>query len=292
MRQLKITKTITHRDSLSLNKYLGEVGSIPLLSQEEEQTLPLKIQEGDEVALKRFVEGNLRFVISVAKQYQGSGVHLDDLVNAGNEGLIIAAKRFDISRGFKFISYGVWWIRQSIMQYLTENSKSIRLPANKVGFLNKIKGATSMLEQKLYRTPTPDEIAIYLSENGTDTSSEDVENMVSVGLPVSSLDLKFSEDNEGSLVDLIASNGLDEMFIEMNKSDINHVINKIFNKKLSPKEKQIIAMLFGLSGVPQKNLEEIGVYFDLTRERVRQIKEKAIKKLKNGHAKLELKEYL
>lgn len=292
MRQLKITKSITHRDSFSLNKYLSDISTIPLLTQDEEQSLPSKIQEGDQIALKRFVEGNLRFVISVAKQYQGSGERLEDLINAGNEGLIVAVKRFDTSRGFKFISYGVWWIRQSIMQYITENAKSIRLPANKVAILNKIKSANSMLEQKLFRTPTSEEIAEYLAEKGNDITSEDVDILFKISIPVSSLDLKLSDDSDSSLADLIPSNGLSEMLAEINKEDTYKVIKKLFAKKLSPKEREILIMFFGLFGNQSKTLEEIGDSLDLTRERVRQIKEKALTKLKNGGAKLELKEYL
>ena len=296
MRQLKITQQITSRESISLNKYLQDVSSIPLLTQEEEIVLAAKIKEGDEAALKRFVEGNLRFVISVAKQYQSSGERLDDLINAGNEGLIVAAKRFDTSRGFKFISYAVWWIRQSIMQYLTENAKGIRLPANKISIINKIKVVTSALEQELHRTPTLEEIGEELlrrdSKKGPKFDPSDLEHIMAASNSLASLDMKVGEESESTLADLIISEGLEDINSSLKNQDLQLVINKVFSKRLSVRERDVITMSFGLFGESQRTLEEIGIRFDLTRERVRQIREKALKKLKMTNSSKELKEYM
>lgn len=325
MRQLKITQQITSRETVSLNKYLQDIGSIPLLTAEEERTLPAKIQEGDERATKRFIEGNLRFVISVAKQYQGKGELLDDLVSAGNEGLITAAKRFDSSRGFKFISYAVWWIRQSIMQYLTENNKSIRLPGNKVQLVNKIRTVTSDLEQRLHRTPTIDEISEELfkraqkSSLGTTEldsdidvndlvpdaatsrrkkkksdklSVEEIQHIMNANQNVSSLDVKLSEESESTLLDLLVFDGMDDVGHTLKQKDLQATIMKVLNKRLTPREKDTIIHSFGLYGNEPITLEEIGAKFDLTRERVRQIKEKALRKLKFSTASQEMKDYI
>lgn len=294
MRQLKITQQITSRETISLAKYLQEISSIPLLTPEEEIALPVLIQQGDQKALKRFVEGNLRFVISVAKQYQGSsGERLDDLINAGNEGLIKAAKRFDTSRGFKFISYAVWWIRQSIMEHLTENGKSIRLPSNKVGVINKIKNISSALEQEFQRTPTPEEISERLSEKTKQVfTPEDVEALLNINNAPTSLDTKVGEDSEGTLLDLIPTEGLESIGVFLKNQDLQFVIKKALDKRLTPREKEVIILFFGLFGEQPRLLEEIGDRLDLTRERVRQIKEKALRKLKHYSGRQEMQEYI
>jgi RNA polymerase primary sigma factor len=300
MRQLKIAKQITSRETISLSKYLQEVSTISLLTQEEEDTLPGLIKQGDERALKRFVEGNLRFVISVAKQYQGSGERLDDLINAGNEGLIIAAKRFDTSRGFKFISYGVWWIRQSIMQYLTEHNKAIRLPANKIATVNKIKNVTSQLEQRFQRTPTTEEIGIELIEQDLKKEKKtslkinpaDIEDILAASSPLSSLDMKIGEDSESTLIDLIIGEGMEDINATLKQEDLQTSIKRVIGKRLTTRERDVVVLYFGLFGEPQKSLEEIGLQFDLTRERVRQIKEKAIRRLKTSSSTKEIQEYL
>lgn len=292
MRQLKITQTITTRESISLNKYLADIGSIPLLTKEEEENLPLKIKEGDEAAFTRFVGGNLRFVVSVAKQYQGSGERLDDLINAGNLGLMVAAKRFDTSRGFKFISYGVWWIRQAIMQHLTENSKSIRLPANKITLVNKIKRVTSILEQQLHRPPTMEEIGEKLLEDGEKITGSDVDQMLSIHATPSSLDMKIREDSETSLMDLITAESLEDVNQTLTHQDLQFTLKRLFQKRLTIREREIVIMLFGLFGEKQMSLEEIGIKFELTRERVRQIKEKALRKLRHTTTNKEVREYL
>lgn len=325
MRQLKITQQITSRETISLNKYLQEIGSIPLLTTEEERILSAKIQEGDERSKKRFIEGNLRFVISVAKQYQGKGELLDDLVSAGNEGLITAAKRFDSSRGFKFISYAVWWIRQSIMQYLTENNKSIRLPGNKVQLVNKIRTVTSDLEQRLHRTPTTDEISEELFKRSTNSSlgeseidsdinvddiapeattkkrklkkSEklsvyEIQHLMNANQNVSSLDIKLSEESESTLLDLLIFDGIDDINQTLKQRDLQATIIKVLNKRLTPREKDTIIYSFGLFGNEAITLEEIGNKLDLTRERIRQIKEKALRKLKFSTASQEMKDYI
>lgn len=302
MRQLKISQQITMRESISLVKYLNEISLIPLLTKEEEQELPALIQAGDEKAFNRFVNGNLRFVISVAKQYQGSGGdRLDDLINAGNEGLMIAARKFDTTKGFKFISYAVWWIRQSIMQHLTENVKIIRLPSNKVAIVNKIKNITSSLEQKLQRTPTVEEIgdemmkiekikAQKADRSETKFDINDIDEIIAISSPISSLDMKVGEDSDASLVDLIVADGIEDIRQKLNQQDLELVLRNILTKKLTQREREIIISNFGLFGLAQKNLEEIGFEQDLTKERVRQIREKALRKLTfKSHM---LKEYI
>lgn len=294
MRQLKISKQITARESIAVNKYLQEISSIPLLSQEEELTLPAKIQQGDQKALNRFVEGNLRFVVSVAKQYQSSGERLDDLINAGNEGLIKAAGRFDTTRGFKFISFAVWWIRQSITQYISENSKSIRLPLNKLSIINKVRTVTSSLEQTLQRNPTPEEVyeEVMLRYEKLTLDPGDIEKILVASSPLSSLDMKLNDDSESTLADLLMVDSLGDVNKTLKTQDLQKTLDKVFNKKFSLREKDVITMFYGLKGQRQHGLEEIGEKFDLTRERVRQIKEKAIRKLKHVSASAELREYM
>jgi RNA polymerase primary sigma factor len=300
MRQLKITQQITTRESLSLNKYLQEVSSLPLLSMDEEISLSKDIKNGDEKALKKFVEANLRFVISVAKQYQGSGERLDYLISAGNEGLIIAAKRFDQSRGFKFISYAVWWIRQSIMQYLSENGKPIRLPANKISAINKIKNVTSQLEQKLHRSPTTEEIGQALIEDDIKRNKKtvakfddvDIEHLIAANSSLTSLDAKVNEDSEISLVDLIQSEGMFDINDFLKQEDLQQVLKTLLEKRLTLRERDVIIHSFGLFGNNAQTLEEIGRKFELTRERVRQIREKSIRKLKFHSSAKQIKEYI
>lgn len=296
MRQLKISAQITARESVAFTKYLQEVGNIPLLTREEELTLPEKIKNGDQKAKDRFVNGNLRFVISVAKQYQGSAgkEHLDDLVNAGNMGLIEAVERFDTTLGFKFISYAVWWIRQSIMEYLAETSRSIRLPANKVGLINKVKTMTSQLEQKLSRTPTSDEIAIALSEkyDALTMEEDDIQDILNIGIPVSSLDALMGEDSETSLLDFIESGGFEDIEKAIKNKDVVIVLEKLLKQKLSEREQEVLIQSFGLFGNKIKTLEEISGDLKLSRERIRQIRIIAIRKLKHTSATKKVKEYM
>lgn len=293
MRQLKITQQITSRDSRSIDKYLSEISSIPLLTAEEEVELPKLIQQGDQAALERFVKGNLRFVISVAKQYQSSGSSLSDLINAGNEGLINAAKRFDPSRGFKFISYGVWWVRQSIMLYLNENGKAIRLPSNKLGLINTIKNISSKLEQILQRTPTTEEISeeYFLLKNKT-LEIQDIDDILRISNPLNSLDMKVGEDESLTLIDMIPGDIMQDINETLKQDDLQNTIKKVFIKKLTKKEQEIVISYFGLFGNTPKSLDELGFEHDLTRERVRQIKEKAVRKMKMHSGSKELKEYM
>jgi RNA polymerase primary sigma factor len=294
MRQLKIAQQITSRETISVSKYLQEVSTIPLLTMDEELALPAKIKEGDARALKRFVEGNLRFVVSVAKQYQGSGEKLDDLISAGNEGLIEAAKRFDTTRGFKFISYAVWWIRQSIQKHIAENSKQIRLPLNKISLVNKIRTVTSQLEQSLQRNPSVEEIRdeVELKFEKVKIEPGDIERIMASNTPLSSLDMTLGENSESTLADLLITETLGDVAQTLKQQDLKLTLQKVFNKKFSPREKDVISMSFGIFGEKQHTLDEIGYKFDLTRERVRQIKEKALRKLKFNSTAAELKEYM
>jgi RNA polymerase primary sigma factor len=295
MRQLKIAQQITKRESASLPKYLNDVSSIKLLTPEEEFEVGIKAASGDEEAIKLLIESNLRFVISVAKQYQNQG-SLEELIQAGNLGLMNAARKFDPSRGFKFISYAVWWIRQSILQYTSENGKIVRIPLNKIEALNKLKTIVSKLEQELHRSPSPNEILDKLNElNETSIELSDLETLMSIGQNISSLDAPVNSDADSStatLVDLLS--GGDE------SEDVNHILqsedlkitlNRILSKRLTQKECSIIIAYFGLFGNPQKTLEEIGMEHDLTRERVRQIKEKALRKLRFSSSSKLIKEY-
>lgn len=286
MRQLKITKQVTNRETQSLDKYLHEIGKVVLISSDEEVELARKIRNGDQKALERLTNANLRFVVSVAKQYQNQGLTLGDLINEGNLGLIKAAQRFDETRGFKFISYAVWWIRQSILQALAEQSRIVRLPLNKIGSLNKINKAFSYLEQEFEREPTPDEIANCL----TMTEDEVKETMLSVGRHVS-MDAPLVQGEESSLIDVIQN--------EDNEDPDTALINESLNKEieralasLSPREADVIKLYFGLNYEHPMTLEEIGEKFDLTRERVRQIKEKALRRLKHTSKSKILKSYL
>jgi RNA polymerase primary sigma factor len=302
MRQLKITQQITSRETISMTKYLQEIGTFPLLTLDEEQTLPAKIQAGDARALKRFIEGNLRFVISVAKQHISSspGEKFDDLVGAGNVGLLKAAHRFDVTRGFKFISYAVWWVRQSIMEHVNENSKHIRLPLNKTTIINKVKRATSTLEQRLQRHPSAYEIAEYMNELALEKESkepeqtqESIEEILAIGGSYFSLDVPIGEEGDNTtLHDIIPGQSEYDVNQTMKQKDLQDTLLKVMKKKLSPREQDIIGYFFGAFGKEQRTLDEISEKMDLTRERVRQIKEQALRKMKFNSAREELKEYL
>lgn len=285
MRQLKITKSITNRDSASLDKYLQEIGKEELISVEEEVELAQRIRKGDRSALEKLTKANLRFVVSVAKQYQNQGLSLPDLINEGNLGLIKAAEKFDETRGFKFISYAVWWIRQSILQALAEQSRIVRLPLNQVGSLNKINKALSKFEQEYERTPTPEELA-----DALDLPKEKVRDTLKVSGRHVSVDAPFVEGEDNSLLDVltnadspIADKGL------MDESLSKEIYRAL--STLTERERDIIRYFFGI-GCQEMTLEEIGEQFGLTRERVRQIKEKAIRRLRHTSRSKLLKTYL
>ena len=285
MSQLKITKSITNRESASLDKYLQEIGREPLVSVEEEVDLAQRIRQGDERALDKLVRANLRFVVSVSKQYQNQGLSLPDLINEGNLGLIKAAEKFDETRGFKFISYAVWWIRQSILQALAEQSRIVRLPLNQVGSLNKINKAFSAFEQKYERKPSAEELAREL-----DMPEDKVADTLKVSGRSTSIDAPFAEGEDNSLLDVLPN--ADSPVAD--RSLINESLSKEIDRALdtlTERESEIIKMFFGI-GCQEMTLEEIGEQFGLTRERVRQIKEKAIRRLRqNSRSKL-LKGYL
>jgi RNA polymerase primary sigma factor len=286
MRQLKISKSITNRETASLDKYLQDIGREEMITAEEEVELARRIKSGDQKALERLVNANLRFVVSVAKQYQNQGLSLPDLINEGNLGLIKAAQRFDETRGFKFISYAVWWIRQSILQALAEQSRLVRLPLNQVGSLNKIKKISSKLEQKFERPPSIDEIAasLELPEHKIDKAMKITTRYVSVDAPISQDDdLKF----------------LDVYIADDNPKTDNNLMRESLGKEiqrslstLTEKERDVINMFYGIGMPHGLTLEEIGSKFNLTRERVRQIKEKAIRRLKHTARSRLLKAYL
>ncbi len=288
MRQLKISKQVTNRETASLDKYLQEIGRVDLITAQEEVDLAQKIKKGDQLALTKMVNANLRFVVSVSKQYQNQGLSLPDLINEGNLGLIKAAQRFDETRGFKFISYAVWWIRQSILQALAEQSRIVRLPLNKIGSINKINKTFARLEQEFEREPSADEIGVAL-----DLSPEDVkEAMRHTGRHVSmDAPLASSDENTSNMYDVLQS--------EDSPSPENSLISEPLRKEieralatLTTREADVVRLYFGLNGEHALTLEEIGERFDLTRERVRQIKEKAIRRLKHTSRSRLLKTYL
>lgn len=286
MRQLKITKSITNRENASLEKYLQEIGREDLINAEEEVKLARRIKQGDQAALEKLTRANLRFVVSVAKQYQNQGLSLPDLINEGNLGLIKAAKRFDETRGFKFISYAVWWIRQSIMQALAEQSRIVRLPINQLGSVNKIKKAFSILEQKFEREPSNSELSIEL-----ELPEESVANTMKISGKHISVDAPFVTGEEHSLLDVLENP--DSPLAD--KSLMNESLNQEINRSLSTltqRESDVVKLFYGIGCNHSYTLEEIGAKFDLTKERVRQIKEKAIRRLRhNSRCKL-LKSYL
>ena len=287
MRQLKITKSITNRESASLDKYLLEIGREELITAEEEVELAQRIREGDQIALEKLVKANLRFVVSVSKQYQNQGLSLPDLINEGNLGLIKAAQRFDETRGFKFISYAVWWIRQSILQAIAEQSRIVRLPLNQVGSLSKIKKAFSKLEQEFEREPSIDEIA-----NLLDISIDKIDGSIQVSGRHVSVDAPFGDDEDsGSLLDVLADNDGTRTDVLLMQESLHQEICRSLSK-LSDKERSEIELFFGIGCKQPLSLDEIGESFNLTRERVRQIKEKGIKKLRTSSKSDLLKAYL
>ncbi|EKB48504.1 MULTISPECIES: sigma-70 family RNA polymerase sigma factor [Cecembia] len=286
MRQLKISKQITNRESQSLDKYLQEIGKVDLLTADEEVVLAKRIREGDQLALEKLTKANLRFVVSVAKQYQNQGLSLGDLINEGNLGLIKAAQRFDETRGFKFISYAVWWIRQSILQALAEQSRIVRLPLNRVGSLNKISKTFSELEQKFEREPSPEELAEVLEV----TAGEVVDTMKISGRHVS-MDAPFVQGEENSLLDVLENDGDEKPDDGLMTDSLRKEVQRALST-LTSREADVITLYFGLNGEQAMTLEEIGEKFNLTRERVRQIKEKAIRRLRHTSRSKTLKPYL
>ncbi|HEV7782778.1 MAG TPA: RNA polymerase sigma factor RpoD/SigA [Chitinophagaceae bacterium] len=287
MRQLKITKSITNRESQSLEKYLQEIGKVELISPQEEVKLAVLIKQGDQQALDRLTKANLRFVVSVAKQYQNQGLSLPDLINEGNLGLIKAAQRFDETRGFKFISYAVWWIRQSILQALAEQSRIVRLPLNKVGLTNRIQKAYSLLEQQYEREPSAEELAEVL-----EMDIEEVSATLGINARHVSMDSPLSEGEENTLIDVLENTNAEKtdgelVHTESLKTEIDRSL-----KTLTERQKEVICFFFGIGVDHPMSLEDIGERFSLTRERVRQIKDKAITKLKASNRCKLLRTYL
>jgi RNA polymerase primary sigma factor len=287
MRQLKITKSITNRESQSLEKYLQEIGKVELISPDEEVQLASRIKQGDQAALDKLTKANLRFVVSVAKQYQNQGLSLPDLINEGNLGLIKAAQRFDETRGFKFISYAVWWIRQSILQALAEQSRIVRLPLNKVGLTNRIQKAYSQLEQEYEREPSPEELAEVL-----ELEIEEISATLGIGARHVSMDTPLAEGEENTLIDVLENPNAEraEENIE-HKESLKQEIDRSL-KTLTERQKEVICFFFGIGVDHPMSLEDIGARFNLTRERVRQIKDKAITKLKTNSRSKALRTYL
>jgi RNA polymerase primary sigma factor len=286
MRQLKISKQVTNRETASLDKYLQEIGKVELISADEEVELARRIKAGDQVALEKLTKANLRFVVSVSKQYQNQGLSLPDLINEGNLGLIKAAQRFDETRGFKFISYAVWWIRQSILQALAEQSRIVRLPLNKIGSINKITKAYAQLEQEFEREPKASEIAELLDI----TEVEVKESMRNSGRHVS-MDAPLIQDEENNMYDVLRNEEGTTPDQGLNYESLRREIERAIST-LPQREADVIRLYFGLEGKHPMTLEEIGEKFDLTRERVRQIKEKAIRRLKHASRSKILKTYL
>jgi RNA polymerase primary sigma factor len=287
MRQLKITKSITNRESQSLEKYLQEIGKVELISPEEEVKLAIKIKQGCQASLEKLTKANLRFVVSVAKQYQNQGLTLPDLINEGNLGLIKAAQRFDETRGFKFISYAVWWIRQSILQALAEQSRIVRLPLNKVGLTNRISKAYSQLEQEFEREPTPEELAFLL-----DMDADEIAATLGISARHVSMDQPLSDSEDGTLIDVLINHNAEKTddalaFSASLKTEIDRSLST-----LTQRQKDVIRFFFGIGVDHALSLEDIGEHFNLTRERVRQIKDKAITKLRTASRCKLLRTYL
>ncbi len=283
---MKITKQFTNRESQSLDKYLQEIGKVDLLTPEDEIYLAIQIKKGDQKALEKLVKANLRFVVSVAKQYQNQGLSLGDLINEGNLGLIKAAKRFDETRGFKFISYAVWWIRQSILQALAEQSRIVRLPLNRVGALNKIGKAYSNLEQEYEREPSAHELAQELSMDISEVS----DTLKISGRHVS-MDAPFSQGEENRLLDVLSNDEIPAPDFTLMTESLRNEIERVLSS-LTGREAEVIKLYFGLNKEHSLTLEEIGEKFNLTRERVRQIKEKAIRRLRHASRSKNLRAYL
>jgi len=286
MRQLKISKSITNRETASLDKYLQDIGREELITAEEEVELARRIRSGDDKALEKLVKANLRFVVSVAKQYQNQGLSLPDLINEGNLGLIKAAQRFDETRGFKFISYAVWWIRQSILQALAEQSRLVRLPLNQVGSLNKIKKATSRLEQEFERPPSVEEIAKKL-----DIPEHKLDKALRITTRYVSMDAPIAEDEDTKFLDVFVSEDTPRTDNNLMRQSLNKEIQRSLST-LTEKERDVINLYYGIGMNHGLTLDEIGAKFNLTRERVRQIKEKAIRRLKHTSRSKLLKAYL
>lgn len=286
MRQLKITKSITNRETASLDKYLQDIGKEDLITAEEEVALAKRIKQGDQRALDKLCKANLRFVVSVAKQYQNQGLSLPDLINEGNLGLIKAAKRFDETRGFKFISYAVWWIRQSILQALAEQSRIVRLPLNQVGSLNKIKKEASKLEQQYERPPSADEIATSM-----ELPEDKVDSTMKISTKYVSMDAPLTHDEDSSFLDVFVSDDSPHTDDDLMRESLTREIQRSLST-LNEKERDVINLYYGIGRAHGMTLEEIGAKFDLTRERVRQIKEKAIRRLKQNSRSRLLKAYL
>lgn len=286
MRQLKIIKQVTNRETVSLDKYLHEIGKVELLTTEEEVSLARKIKEGDKAALDQLVKANLRFVVSVSKQYQNQGLSLPDLINEGNLGLIKAAQRFDETRGFKFISYAVWWIRQAILQALAEQSRIVKLPLNKIGSINKVNRAFTELEQRFEREPSIDELSEVL-----ELAPNDIKEALKSSNRHVSMDAPISQDEESNMYDVLLSSDSPAPDRGLLNDSLRKEIERAL-ATLTPREASIIRLYFGLNGKHPHTLEEIGEEMDLTRERVRQIKEKAIKRLKQATRSKVLKSYL
>jgi RNA polymerase primary sigma factor len=286
MRQLKITKQVTNRETASLDKYLSDISKLELITADEEVELAQRIKAGDQVALEKLTNANLRFVVSVAKQYQNQGLTLPDLINEGNLGLIKAAKRFDETRGFKFISYAVWWIRQSILQALAEQSRVVRLPLNKIGTINKINKAFAILEQNNQRPPTPEELAQELDMTVSDVK----ESLKNTGRHLS-MDAPLIEGEDSNLYDVLNTGESPNPDRQLLHESLQKEIERAL-VTLTPREADVIRLFFGLNNQQPMTLEEIGQIFGLTRERVRQIKEKGVKRLKHTNRSKILKNYL
>lgn len=286
MRQLKITKQITNRETQSLDKYLQEISKVNLITAEDEVRLAKGIRQGDQAALEKMVNANLRFVVSVAKQYQNNGLSLGDLINEGNVGLIKAAAKFDETRGFKFISYAVWWIRQSILQGLAEHSRVVRIPMNRVGSLNKINRTLSELEQKFQREPTSEELAEVL-----EFSPEEIKDTIKLGARHLSVHAPFAQGEDGGLLDVLENDSERTPDYGLITDSLRKEVQRSLGS-LGKKESDVIALYFGLNGGAPMTLEEIAGMFDITRERVRQIKEKGIRQLRNTSRGKTLKSYL
>ena len=285
MRQLKISKSITNRESASLDKYLQEIGHEELLTTDQEVELAQRIRKGDKRALERLTKANLRFVVSVAKQYQNQGLSLPDLINEGNVGLIKAAEKFDETRGFKFISYAVWWIRQSILQAIAEQSRLVRLPRNQVGSVNKITRELNKFEQEHERKPSVDEIA-----ERVDLPEDKIADAMKANSRHVSMDAPIADGEDSSLIDFLSgdsSNTDRELAIESLKAEVSRIL-----KLLTDKEQKVLRAFFGIDGSPEMTLDEIGEKYNLTRERVRQIKEKALRRLRHNTKNKLLKSYL
>jgi len=286
MRQLKIFKQITNRETESLDKYLQEIGKIDLITADEEVRLAQRIKEGDQAALDKMVKANLRFVVSVAKQYQNQGLSLGDLINEGNVGLVKAATRFDETRGFKFISYAVWWIRQCIMQAIAEQSRVVRLPLNRVGTLNKLNRAFSALEQKFQRDPSPEEIAEVM-----EISPEEISETVQMGNRQVSINAPFRMGEDGDLLDVLENATEESPDTTLIHSSMRKDVHRSISS-LTQREADVIFRYFGLNGHRAMSLEEIGEQLNITRERVRQIKEKSLRRLRQTSRSSILKHYL